>query len=112
MLRRDSRLPAILAYTADDGESFDYKKGQESRFLAIASVTRAGVLEISFSEIHERYRPFALRVVLYDQFSRLEIARGDEHLAIRLRPFRWNAAGTEIKAQISDSFTLTADSAP
>jgi alpha-glucosidase len=91
---------ARLDYTCDDGLTFNYRTGGETRFVATATAQgNSFTLRIESPQIHGR--GVKVRLVLYESFKHVIVAtvRGSRRLS--LQSYRWRFTGDPLQAYIS-----------
>lgn len=72
VLGAGSTHTATLHYTADDGQSFGYQRGETSR-CTVRAQRQGDEIEVWIDNIDTTWRPVRLRVVAYDGATRLRV---------------------------------------
>jgi alpha-glucosidase len=104
-LRKKSRRGFVTSYEFDDGESFAYRTGVCSRFVARARV-RGQTLELSLSQVFMGYRPARVRIVAYDDFARVVVNGVARPPPVRLLRGSWKFMGRPLQVWISRDFDV------
>jgi alpha-glucosidase len=107
-LERASRREAAGEYSADDGESFAYQRGQRTTVRFRARLARDGTLTLRVDPRRVGYGPLRVRVVSYASADRLRLVTPSGPRLLALRPFSWSATGARLAPQASPWFTVGA----
>jgi alpha-glucosidase len=92
---------AVLDYTADDGLSYAYQRGECSR-CTLRARRDGNVLKLQVDNVHTAWKPLRLRVVGYDGAQSAEISTSAGTVTQNLKPYRWLFSGQQLDACIGD----------
>ncbi len=113
ILGRDAELDASLEYTADDGLSYGFQRGERSRYRFLA--TRTGDrLDVQVETLEQGWRPVSVQVVGYDGVDEIRLHRaGDAGQPVQqttaagtLTALAWRCSGDALAAIIGAAVTL------
>jgi hypothetical protein len=98
-LLRDTAEHHRIHYYADDGETLGYERGERTECLIEVFANPAGELEVKIKPIAAGHRPLSIRIVVYDQFSRVRVTKAENVLILPLRPFNWRFTGRPLQVE-------------
>ncbi len=104
-LRRQSRLRAELRYEVDDGKSFAYRGGATSCFRLSGRV-KGNSLFLTLHESSTRLGPIRVRLVLYSNFSRVELARPGRTERWTPKEGSWRFSGRPLRVWRVPAFVI------
>ena len=90
---------AELDYTADDGGSFAYAEGRETR-VVVRAERRRDRLQVSVIPVSRNDGPLRIRWVTYDD-TPLDICLHDRVLSPKLSAHHWTFAGSKLSCRIA-----------
>lgn len=95
------RGEAVLDYTADDGDTLDYRRGAETR-VRITATRRRKAIAIACASSGRGAGPLRVRFVVYTASTL--VLQGTGPLA--LTPHRWRFAGAPLRCRVSEAVTI------
>ncbi|HEX2860262.1 MAG TPA: TIM-barrel domain-containing protein [Lacunisphaera sp.] len=101
-----SRTQAVATYSADDGLSFGYQRGQRTTVRFRARLARNGGLAVAVEPLAAGYGPLRVRIVSYAGPGKLSLTTPRGATIRALRPFRWQATGHPLSVHASSRFDL------
>ncbi|HVU36226.1 MAG TPA: TIM-barrel domain-containing protein [Opitutaceae bacterium] len=105
-LRPGTRGGARTTYSADDGISFAYRRGERSTVDFRARLDDSGTLEISAASISRGYGPLSVRIVTYPGVRRVVFVDGKRRQPLATERFAWRATGRELAGRRSETLTF------
>lgn len=97
-LRLGSTESAVLRYAFDDGESFDYRRGARSSFVAEAWSLPDGGLSVRLRDVRDGAGPARIRVIAYDKFKYIRLVDGEHSRRLPVAAFSWAFTGRRLRA--------------
>lgn len=98
-LRPDTRGTQRLDYVFDDGESFAYQRGKQSRCQLACQAGPGGVLQFRVENMEAGYKPLRIRVVVYAKFAGVEFTHAGKNKSLMLVKHRWRFTGKSLEAR-------------
>ena len=105
-LEAGSRLEAVCDYSADDGETFGYQRGQRTTVKFRARLLRDGTLALNAGLVASGYGSLRVRVVSYSDAPNLSVPSNGDGKMRPLRPFSWQCSGSRLPVRISATFDI------
>jgi len=93
---------ADLTYVCDDGASFDYQTGAQTR-IHLSLRAEVDTIHIRQHMYEPKWRPLTLRIVCYGEQQRVRVTAA-KALELPLQPWSWQATGAELTAAISGAW--------
>ena len=101
-----SRGGASCEYSADDGETFGYARGQRTTVCFHARVARDGTLTLRIEPVASGYGPLRVRVVTYTSARTMVLVNPAGRTEVPTRNFAWRATGGKLAARATAFLTL------
>ena len=94
-----TRREAVAEYSADDGETFGYERGQRTTVRFRVRVARAGAVTLRVEPVASGYGRLRVRFVLYTGARSVALVTPAGRTEVPTRNFTWRATGVKLTAR-------------
>ena len=101
-----TRGESVCDYSADDGETFAYQRGERTTVRFFARIERGGAITLRVEFKQEGFGPLRVRVVAFTKRGQLNLVTSIGARLLPLRPFSWQATGEKLRARASAVFSV------
>ncbi len=106
-LRNRPGARGIGAVTADDGRSFRYQQGEQTR-LRFEAAARRGALHVHVIPVATGFGPIRLRLIIYERFEEVVLHSTSGSTVLPLTPHAWIFTGSRLRAWQSPAALIAA----
>lgn len=96
---------AVLDYSADDGISYGFERGERSTYL-IRAIRQGKTLHVDITPQQTGYRPLTISIVAYDGIDAISLTTPSGETPLAVNRSQWTMAGNPLAICISDAVTL------